>query len=75
MIDLARMARLAAQMMTNASIALHQTDLPLAGVVIAGGDQMNAMHDNTERRCVTLLAPQARSSGRARDAGEPTRDS
>lgn len=59
MIDLARMARLAAQMMTNASIALHQTDLALAGVVIADGDQMNAMHHVTERRCVTLLALQA----------------
>jgi phosphate transport system protein len=63
MIDLARMARLAAQMMTNASIALHQTDLALAGLVIADGDQMNAMHNDAERRCVTLLALQAPVAG------------
>ncbi len=61
--DIARMARLAAQMMTNASIALHQIDLPLAGLVIADCDQMNAMHDDTEQRCVTLLALQAPVAG------------
>jgi phosphate transport system protein len=63
MIDLARMVRLAAQMMTNASIALHQSDFALAGLVIADRDQMNAMHDDTERRCVTLLALQAPVAG------------
>jgi phosphate transport system protein len=63
MIDLVRMARLAAQMMTNASIALHQNDLALAGVVIAGCDQMNAMHDDREQRCVILLALQAPVAG------------
>jgi phosphate transport system protein len=61
--DLARMARLAARMMTNASIALHQTDLALAGLVIADGDQMNTMHDETEQRCITLLALQAPVAG------------
>ncbi|MGH3684054.1 MAG: phosphate signaling complex protein PhoU [Pseudonocardiaceae bacterium] len=60
---LARMARLAARMMTNASIALHQTDLALAGLVIADGEQMNAMHDETEQRCITLLALQAPVAG------------
>lgn len=61
--DIARMVRRAAQMMTNASIALHQVDLPLAGLVIADCDQLNAMHDDTERRCVTLLALQAPVAG------------
>ena len=61
--ELAGMARLAAQMMTNASIALHQTDLALAGVVIADGEQMNARQNDTERRCITLLALQAPVAG------------
>jgi phosphate transport system protein len=61
--ELARMARLAGQMMTNASIALHQTDLALAGVVIANSDQMNGMLDDTNRRCITLLALQAPVAG------------
>jgi phosphate transport system protein len=63
MIDLARMARLAARMMTNASIALHQTDLALVDLVIADGDQMNAMHDDAERRCIRLLALRAPVAG------------
>lgn len=62
-IDLARMARLAGQMMTNASIALHQTDLSLAGLVIADSDRMNALHDDMEQRCITLLALQAPVAG------------
>jgi phosphate transport system protein len=60
-IDLVRMTRLAGQMMTNAAIALHQGDVPLAAVVIAKRDQMNAMHDDTEQRCIILLA--RRTSG------------
>jgi phosphate transport system protein len=55
-IDLVRMTRLAGQMMTNAAIALHQGDVALAEVVIAKRDQMNAMHDDTEQRCIILLA-------------------
>jgi phosphate transport system protein len=62
-IDLARMARLAGQMMTNASIALHQIDLSLAGLVIADSDRMNALHDDMEQRCITLLALQAPVAG------------
>ncbi|MGH3773176.1 MAG: phosphate signaling complex protein PhoU [Pseudonocardiaceae bacterium] len=61
--DLARMARLAAQMVINASIALHQTDLTRAGLVIADRDRMNAMHADTERRCIALLALQAPVAG------------
>ncbi|MGH3829307.1 MAG: phosphate signaling complex protein PhoU [Pseudonocardiaceae bacterium] len=63
MADLARLARLAGQMMTTASIALHQIDLALAGLVIADRDQMNALLDDIERRCVTLLALQAPVAG------------
>jgi phosphate transport system protein len=61
--DLARMARLTAQMMTTASTALHHNDLALAGVVIADGDQLTVILDDTERRCVTLLALQAPVAG------------
>ncbi|PZS29551.1 MAG: hypothetical protein DLM61_12680 [Pseudonocardiales bacterium] len=60
---LARMVGLASQMMTNASIALHQSDLALAGKVISDRDHMNAMLDSTERRCITLLACRPRSPG------------
>ncbi|MGB6165536.1 MAG: PhoU domain-containing protein [Pseudonocardiaceae bacterium] len=63
MAELARMTRLAGQMMTNASIALHQTDLALAGVVIADSDQMNGMLEDIDRHCVTLLALQAPVAG------------
>jgi phosphate transport system protein len=61
--ELGRMARLAAQMMTNASTALHQSDLALAGLVIADGDRLMVMCKETERRCVTLLALQAPVAG------------
>jgi hypothetical protein len=57
--DLAIMTRLVTQMMTTASTALHQTDPTLADLVIAHGDQMTTMHDNTQQRCVTLLTLQA----------------
>ncbi|MDQ2790429.1 MAG: phosphate signaling complex protein PhoU [Actinomycetota bacterium] len=62
-IDLVRMTRLAGQMMTNAAIALHQRDLALAAVVIAKRDQMYAMHDDTEQRCIILLARRAPVAG------------
>ena len=57
--DLARMARLAARMMTNASDALHKADLALAELVISADDEMNVLHDDVELRCVNLLALQA----------------
>jgi phosphate transport system protein len=62
-VDLVRMARLAGQMMTNASIALHQNDLPLAERVITDRDRITAMLAHTERRCITLLALQAPVAG------------
>ncbi len=61
--ELATMSRLAGQMITNASIALHQSDLALAGVVMADSDQMHEKLDGTDRRCVTLLALQAPVAG------------
>lgn len=61
--DLARMSRLAGQMLTNAAIALHQTDLALAGVVIAECDQMTASLDDTEQHCVVLLTRQTPVTG------------
>jgi phosphate transport system protein len=63
MTDLATMARMAAQMMTTAAIALHQTDLALADVVIADRDPMDATLGNAEQRCVSLLALQAPVAG------------
>lgn len=65
-IDLVRMTRLASGMMTNAAIALHQADAPLADLVIAKRDQMNAMHDDAEQRCITLLAQRPPDVGDAR---------
>jgi phosphate transport system protein len=65
-IELVRMARLASQMMTNAAIALHQADAPLADLVIAKRDQMNAMHDDAEQRCIALLAQRPPDAGDAR---------
>ncbi len=57
--DLAKMTRLAGQMMTNASQALHQADLALAELVISGDDEINLLHDDVEQRCVNLLVLQA----------------
>jgi phosphate transport system protein len=59
----ARMTRGAGQMLTNASIALHQSDVLLAGLVITDRDGMAAIYDETERRCRTLLALQAPVAG------------
>ena len=57
--DLARMVRVAAQMMTDASTALHRGDLALADGIIASRDRMTATLQQAERRCVLLLALQA----------------
>ncbi len=57
--DLATMARLAGQMMTNASTALQQADLGLAELVISGEDEITALCDDMDQRCVNLLALQA----------------
>ncbi|MGH3778973.1 MAG: phosphate signaling complex PhoU family protein [Pseudonocardiaceae bacterium] len=57
--DLARMGRLATQIMINASAALLQADRALADLVIARADEMDRQHHDVEQRCTTLLALQA----------------
>jgi phosphate transport system protein len=57
--DLARAARLSGQMMTNASTALSQADLALAELVISADDQVKALCDDMDQRCVKLLVLQA----------------
>jgi phosphate transport system protein len=60
---LGQMVRLTGQMLTTASVALHQADLALAAWVIAQRDQNQACYDIMERRCVSLLALQAPVAG------------
>ncbi|MBV9163234.1 MAG: phosphate signaling complex protein PhoU [Pseudonocardiales bacterium] len=57
--DLARIVRVAAQMMTDASSALHHGDLTLAEGVIASDDRMTVTLREVEQRCVLLLTLQA----------------
>jgi phosphate transport system protein len=57
--DLARSARLAGQMMTNASTALHHADLGLAEMVISDKGELKALFDDMDQRCLNLLALQA----------------
>jgi phosphate transport system protein len=61
--DLAKMARQTSRMMNDASVALHQRDLALAGLVIADHDQTTAMLQKAEQRCINLLALQAAVTG------------
>ncbi|MDQ2883225.1 MAG: phosphate signaling complex protein PhoU [Actinomycetota bacterium] len=57
--DLARAARMAGQMMTNASSSLSQADLGLAEMVISGEGEMKALCGDMDQRCVKLLVLQA----------------
>src|SRR5918997_959134 len=57
--DLAKMARLAGQMMTNASTALHHADLGFAELVISGESEITTLCDDMDQRCINLLALQA----------------
>lgn len=57
--DLARTARLAAQMMTNATTALSQADLGLAELVISSESEMKALCEDMDQRSVKLLVLQA----------------
>ena len=57
--DLARSARLAAQLMANASTALHHADLRLAEQVISGETEMISLCFDMDQRCLKLLALQA----------------
>src|SRR5947209_4306487 len=53
--DLATIVRLAGQLMTNASVALHQADLKCAELVISDADAMKARCKDTDQRCLDLL--------------------
>ena len=57
--DLARAARLASELMTNASTALSQADLELAELVISGEGETKALCDDMDQRCIKLLVLQA----------------
>lgn len=57
--DLSRAARLSGEAMTNASTALSQADLALAELVISGEDEITALCDDMDQRCVKLLVLQA----------------
>jgi phosphate transport system protein len=58
-LDLARAARLAGQMMANASTSLSQADLALAELVISTESDMKALCHDMDQRCVKLLVLQA----------------
>lgn len=57
--DLARAARVASDLMTNSSTALSEADLALAELVISGKEDMQALCDDMDQRCVKLLVLQA----------------
>lgn len=57
--DLATATRLAGQMMTNASSALHHADLALAELVISQGGELRTSCEDMNQRCITLLVLQA----------------
>jgi phosphate transport system protein len=58
-LDLARAARMAGQMMANASTSLSHADLALAELVISAESEMKALCDDMDQRCVKLLVLQA----------------
>jgi hypothetical protein len=57
------MSRYAGQMMTNAAIVLHQSDLTLSDVVIADCDHMTASLEDLEQRYLLLLTQQDPGAG------------
>jgi phosphate transport system protein len=59
MCELTGSARLAGQLMTNASSALHQADLKLAESVISRSGEFTRRCEDMDQRCVTLLVLQA----------------
>jgi hypothetical protein len=54
--ELTQITRLAGQMLTNASTALHQADSGLAEVVISSRSQMTTLCEQVNQRCRKLLA-------------------
>ena len=57
--DLARAARMAGQMMANASTSLSRADLALAELVLSSESDMKMLCDDMDQRCVKLLVLQA----------------
>jgi phosphate transport system protein len=57
--DLARAARMAGQMMANASTSLSQADLALAELVLSSESELKMLCDDMDQRCVKLLVLQA----------------
>ena len=57
--DLAAIVRLAGQLMTNASLALHQADLKCAELVISHADEIKGRCEDIDQRCLELLAARA----------------
>ena|SRR2546421_6348773 len=57
--DLATIVRLAGQLMTNASLALHQADLKSAELVISHADEIKGRCEDADQRCLDLLAVRA----------------
>jgi phosphate transport system protein len=53
--DLATIVRLAGQLMTNASVALHQADLKAAELVISEADEIKVRCEDADERCRNLL--------------------
>lgn len=53
--DLATIVRLAGQLMTNASVALHQADLKFAELVISEADEIKVRCEDADERCRNLL--------------------
>ena len=57
--DLATIVRLAGQLMTNASLALHRADLKSAELVISQADEIKVRCEDTDQRCLDLLVARA----------------
>jgi phosphate transport system protein len=53
--DLATIVRLAGQLMTNASVALHQADLKFAELVISEADEIKVRCEDADERCRNLI--------------------
>jgi phosphate transport system protein len=53
--DVASIVRLAGQLMTNASAALHHADLKFAELVISDADEIKARCKDADQRCINLL--------------------
>ena len=64
--DLAAIVRLAGQLMTNASRALHRADLKFAELVISHADEIKGQCAGTDQRCLELLGVRASVATRQR---------